>query len=112
MLDAYFLGDGDLHMIDVAPVPDRLENSVGEAEGHDVLHRLLAQVVVDAKDLFLARFAGDAGIQLARGIDAVAERLLDHHASPVLRLAIAQLLVQQAGMSERNLPRIAGEQHQ
>ena len=100
MLDADRLGHGDLHMVDPVAVPDRLEQPVGEAEGHDVLHRLLAEEVVDAEDLLLAQLAADAGVQLARRVDAVAERLLDHHASPALRLAVAQLLVQQAGMAE------------
>ena len=49
------LGHGDLHVIDVAAVPDRLEDAVGEAEHQDVLHRLLAQVVIDAIDLPLAQ---------------------------------------------------------
>ena len=43
-------------MIDVAAVPDRLEDSVGEAERQDVLHRFFAQIVVDAVDLL---FVGD-----------------------------------------------------
>ena len=53
VLHAHGLGHGDLHVVDVAPVPDRLEQGVGEAERQDVLHRLLAQVVVDAEDLAL-----------------------------------------------------------
>ena len=48
VLDADRLGDGDLHVVDVAVVPDRLEDRVGEPEREDVLDRLLAQVVVDA----------------------------------------------------------------
>ncbi len=32
--------------------------------------------------------------------EAVAERLLDHHPPPALRFVIAQLLVQQTGMTE------------
>ena len=51
-------------------------------------------------DLLLAQRTGDARIQLARRVQTVAERLLDHHAPPVLRLAVAQLLVQQAGVAE------------
>ena len=38
-------------------VPQRLEHPVGEAEGQEVLHRLLAEVVVDAVDLLLAPVA-------------------------------------------------------
>ena len=51
MLDAHGLGDGDRHIIDVAPVPERLEQRIGKTEGEDVLHRLLAEIVVDAENL-------------------------------------------------------------
>ena len=56
-LHAELLGHRDLHVVDVAPVPDRLEDAVGEAEDQDVLDRLLAEVVVDAVDLVLAQDA-------------------------------------------------------
>ena len=52
-LDAEVLGDGDLDMVHVAPVPERLEDAVAEAEDHQVADGLLAQVVVDAVDLRL-----------------------------------------------------------
>ena len=51
-------------------------------------------------DLLLAQLAADAGVELARRLEAVAERLLDHDAPPAMRLAVAQFLVQQAGMAE------------
>ena len=57
VLDAELLGHGDLDVVDVAAVPDRLEDGVGEAQGQDVLDRLLAQVVVDAEDLVLVEGA-------------------------------------------------------
>ena len=47
--DPDVLGHGDLHVVDVAAVPDRLVHLVGEAQRQDVLHRLLAEVVVDAE---------------------------------------------------------------
>ena len=45
--DADVLGHGDLHVVDVVAVPDRLEQLVGEAQRQHVLDGLLAQVVVD-----------------------------------------------------------------
>ena len=39
-----------LHACDVVPVPDRFEEGVGEPEDEQVLHGLLAEEVVDAKD--------------------------------------------------------------
>ncbi len=50
---ALLLGHGDLHVVDVLRVPQRLEDAVGEAQHQQVLHRLLAEVVVDAVGLAL-----------------------------------------------------------
>ena len=47
-LDAERLGGGDLDVVDVAAVPDRLEDGVGETQDHDVLRRFLAEEMVDA----------------------------------------------------------------
>ena len=58
-LDADRLGHGDLDRVDVAPIPDRLEEPVAEAEDGEVLDRLLAQVVVDAVDLVLVEDVAD-----------------------------------------------------
>ena len=52
--DAESFGHGDLHIVNVVAFPDRLEDAVGEAEDQEVLHRLLAEVVIDAEDLALA----------------------------------------------------------
>ena len=73
----------DLHVVDVAPVPQRLEDAVAEAEGQDVLHRLLAQVVIDAVDLALGKdLPADARFSSLRARQVVAERLLDDDAPP------------------------------
>src|SRR5229473_2303454 len=42
---------GDLHVVDVIPVPERLENPVAKPENEQVLHCVLAQVVIDTVDL-------------------------------------------------------------
>ena len=64
-LDADRLGGGDLHMIDMVTVPNRLEHEVGEPQDHDVLHRLLAEEVVDAEDLVLVDDPEDLLVELA-----------------------------------------------
>ena len=58
-LDAQVLAHGDLHVVHVAPVPERLEDAVAEAEHQQVADGVLAQVVVDAIDLRLVEDAHD-----------------------------------------------------
>src|SRR6185437_12917051 len=63
-------------------IPDGFEQSIGEAERHDALHRVLSQKMIDPEDLLLMQRAQDAGVQLARRVQAMAEWLLDHDAAP------------------------------
>src|SRR5882724_6382660 len=79
-LDAHGLGARDLHVVDEAVVPDRLEDAVREAEDEEVLDRLLPEVVVDAID---ARLVEDLVQRLVEGLrrgEIPAERLLDDDA--------------------------------
>ena len=60
-LHAQFFGDRNLHVIHVAAVPHRLENSIRESEGENVLNRFFAEVMVDAVNLvFVKHFANFA----------------------------------------------------
>jgi hypothetical protein len=86
-LDPDRLGDGDLHVVDELAVPDRLEDPVREAKREHVLHRLLAQVVVDAKDLALVEVAVKLVVEPARARPVGAEGLLDDQARPALPVA-------------------------
>src|SRR5262249_56959306 len=95
VLDAHGLGDRDLHVIDVAPVPHRLEEPVGEAEDHDVLHGLLAEVVVDPVDLALVQDGAETAIKLTRGLEVAAEWLLDDDPAPA-----PPALLEQADLAE------------
>ena len=51
VLYADLFGDCNLDVIDVATVPDWLEEGIGEAEGQDVLDSLLTEIMVDAVNL-------------------------------------------------------------
>jgi hypothetical protein len=78
-------------VLDVRAVPERLDDGVGEAEVQQVLHRLLAEEMIDAKD---RRFRDDL---LERAVDGLrtgeiaAERLLDDHARVGCTTGTAQL---------------------
>jgi hypothetical protein len=86
-LDPHRLGDGDLHVVDHLAVPDGLEDPVREPQRHEVLHRLLAEVVVDPEHLVLAEPALHHRAQLAGRRKVVPEGLLDDHPRPALALA-------------------------
>ena len=82
--DAEGLGGGDLDVVDVVAVPDRLEDAVGEAEDEDVLDGLFAEVVVDAEDLALGEDGVDLAVELLGGFEVVAEGLFDDRADCAL----------------------------
>ena len=79
-LDAKGLSHRDLHVVDVAPVPDRLEDAVAKPQHHDVLNGLFAQVMVDAIDLLLRETFGQRGVQRLGRVVVMAKRLLDDDA--------------------------------
>ncbi len=89
-LDADGFRDRYLHMVDAVAVPDRLEQSVGEAQRHDVLHRLLAEEMIDAIDLVLAQRLQYLRVERDGRRVIVAERLFDDHAAPRLTLLLRQ----------------------
>src|ERR1035438_5988309 len=75
VLNAHRLCNGDRHVVYVATIPYRLEERVGETERQDVLHCFLAEIVVDPEDLRLLEAGCQNGIQGARRIQVVANRL-------------------------------------
>jgi len=79
-LDADGFGDGDLHVGDVVLVPLRLEQAVGETQGDQVLHRVLAQVVIDAVGAVFREEARHCIVHLAGRFQVVTDGLLQHHA--------------------------------
>ncbi|CRR47400.1 hypothetical protein PAERUG_E16_London_17_VIM_2_04_14_05538 [Pseudomonas aeruginosa] len=77
--DADLLGHGDLHVGDVVLVPLGLEQAVGEAQGDQVLHRLLAQVMVDPVNAAFREESGDRLVDLAGRLQVMPDGLLQHH---------------------------------
>ena len=113
VLDADRLGHGDLHVVDVAPVPERLEDAVAEPEDQQVADGLLAEVVVDAVDLRLAEDLADLAVEPLRRLEVVAERLLDDDPPPA---AVVVLVVEpdppELGDDLGELRRLGGEVEQ
>ena len=74
---------GDLHVVDVIAVPQRLENAVGESENENVLNRLFAEVVVDPINLAFGEHGQNVTVEGLRRWQIDAERLFDDHPSPM-----------------------------
>ena len=77
-LHAKVFGHGDLDVGDRFAPPERLEQRVAKSQREQVLHRGLAQVVVDPENLPLAESAPHHVIDLAVGRQVVPQRLLQH----------------------------------
>ena len=77
-LDSEVLRHRDLDASDVVAVPDGLEDRVGEPVHHQVLHRILAEEVVDAKDARFRVVTVDDLVQLGRACRVTPEWLLDN----------------------------------
>ncbi len=74
---------GDLHVLDVLAIPYRFEEGVREAKIQQVLHRLLAQIMIDSEDRLLREHLVQRGVERLRSRQVAPERLLDDHSRVV-----------------------------
>jgi hypothetical protein len=93
--DPDLLIDGDLHMVDVIAVPDRLEHAVGKTQHQDVLHRLFAEIMIDPVNLVFADDLEQFIVEGFGGSKVGAEWLLHDQPPPC-----ASLFPQHAGAAE------------
>ena len=91
-LDAEALRHGDLHALDMVAVPDGLQESVREAEEEHVVHRPLAEVVVDAEDRRLVEAAEQRPVQLPRRGEVRPKGFFDDHAGALGTARLGQLI--------------------
>ena len=87
---AHGFGGRDLNVIDVHPVPQRLEKQVGEAKNQQVLHRLLAQVVVDAEHVVVFENTAQNAVQMLRALQVAAKGLLNDDTSTGGRVGLGR----------------------
>src|SRR5580658_6890601 len=92
-LDADDLGRRDLDIVDIARVPNRLEDAVTEAEREQILHRLLTEVMIDAIDLLLLEDLLDFLVERDRRFEIVAKGFFDNHPPPAPALFADQARV-------------------
>src|SRR2546423_5654792 len=93
-LYAKILCHRNLDMVNVAPVPHRLKNTVSQAEDQDILHRFFTQVVVDTVDLLFLENPANLAVKFACRCQVMSKGLLDDDTCPPLTASI------QAGSSK------------
>src|SRR5262249_11044184 len=87
-LQTNILSHSNLDVIHIAPIPDRLENPVSEAEDQDILSSLFTQVVVNAIVLFLAEDPRYLPVEFFSRGQIVPERFFNNDARPALAATI------------------------
>ena len=103
VLDAEVLRHRDLDTLDVLPVPDRLEDRVREPQVEDLLEAHLPEVVVDAEELRLVDVLVELVGERARGLEVVAERLLDDDPRVLREPGLREALDDPAEQERRDL---------
>src|SRR6202012_5268802 len=84
-LNTEILGHGDLDALDVVAIPEGLHEGVCEAEHEEVVHRALAEVMVDTKYVYFVEGFVENLIQFASGFEVAAKGLFDDDAGAVGR---------------------------
>jgi hypothetical protein len=82
LLDTERLGYRNLHVVDVAAIPDGFEDAVAETKDQDVLDRFFPEVMIDAVDLLLPHERRQGEVQRLRARQIAPERLFDNDATP------------------------------
>ncbi len=100
-LHAQRFGHRDLYVADAAASPQRFEQCIAEAQRQQVLHRFLAEIVVDAEDLRLAEDRVHVLVDLRSRGEILSQRLFQHHARAGSREPEAADLIADAGEQRR-----------
>src|SRR5262249_49362548 len=82
----------DLHTFDVVPIPERLQQGIREAKEDQIVHRFLAEVMIDAEDALLIKRRKQDPVELSRRLEVVPERLFHDNARAVRAARLRELL--------------------
>jgi hypothetical protein len=78
LTDARFLGHCDLHMIDVMPIPQWLDDRIRKPKHQQILYGLFPQIMIDSIDLLFVVVAMQLSIEFAGAGEIRAEGFLNN----------------------------------
>src|SRR5258708_7367407 len=81
-LDAEILCHRYLHALDIVAIPECFHKRICEAEGDHVIHRPLAQIVVDPENCTFIELSEKDSIEVLRRSQVMPERFFDDNPSP------------------------------
>ena len=80
--ESHRFGRRNLHVLNVAPVPDRLKEGVGKPQGQNILYRFFTQVMVYPVNLLFGKKPAQQGIQLLSRFKVMPKRFFNHNPHP------------------------------
>src|SRR5918993_3829386 len=86
MFYSHLLCHCDLHMVNVVPVPQGLENCISKTRDQNILNSFLTKIMIDAVDLSFVQCLVNLFIQTMSGSKVGAEWLFDDHTPPAICL--------------------------
>ena len=90
VLNVESFGHGDLDAANIVAVPERLEHRIGKPRVEDVLNRLLAQIMVDAKDRLFGEVLQQCAVERLRRFAIAAERFFNDEAGVDVETALSE----------------------
>ena len=86
--NAQALRNDNLYVVNVFLIPERLEDTIGEAEREKVLYRLFSHIMIDTVRLTFMENASDFAVELLGRGQVAPKGLFDHNACPGLLIPI------------------------
>src|ERR1019366_8926484 len=101
-LDSKVLRHRDLDTLDMVAIPQGFEHGIGETEVHHVMHRTLAEEMVQTEDGLFFKSSEQNAVEFPGRIPIAAERLFDNDAGPVAAARFSKLLDDYLEVGGRN----------
>src|ERR1700683_119333 len=83
-------------------IPQGFEHRIGETEIHQVMHRTLAEEMVQTEDVLLFKSSEQDAVEFPGGSTIAAERFFDNDARPVAAARFSKLLDNRPEVGRRN----------
>src|SRR5215469_11253518 len=78
----------NLYVVNITPVPHRLEDAICQAKNKNILYCFFAEIMIDAIDLLFFEDPGNLAVQFACRYQVMPKRLFNDDARPAFAVSI------------------------